>query len=149
MPTWTQTRLAVVIDGATSTPLTPIDSFSPNFALNTEVVHSIEATHIGLIANPESFTFSLSVKAIGGAAAQLTRLALEGTEFEIGLYKAAGSAPDEWDFVDVVMSRCIITSASPSNATPSGAPTATFSGVSRAIHTTDGTGAINRPAFTV
>ena len=147
MPTWTQTRLAVVVNGATATPLTPIDSFSPTFAVNTEVLHSLEATHVGWIANPDSFTFSLSVKAIGGAAAQLTRLALEGTEFEIGLYEQAGSA-GEWDFQKIVLRKCLITSASPSNATVSGAPVATFSGISRAVESTDDAGAVNLPTFT-
>lgn len=148
MATWTNTRLAVVVNGDTAHPLTPIDSFSPTFALNTEVVHSIEATHIGWIANPDSFTFSLSVKAMGGAAASLTGLALAGTEFSIGLYKQAGSA-DEWDFATVVLTKCLITSASPSNATVSGAPVATFSGISRHIDVTPKTGpAASRPAFT-
>ncbi len=147
MPTWTRTRLAVVVDGATATPLTPIDSFSPSFSMNTEVLHSIEATHIGLVANPDSFTFSLSVKAIGGAAAQLTRLALAGTEFEIGLYEQDGSA-GEWDFVDIVLRKCIITSANPSNASPTGAPTATFSGISREAKMRDDLGELQRPIFT-
>lgn len=143
--TWTNTRLAVVVDGKTATPLTPIDSFSPTFSLNTEVVHSIEATHIGLIANPDSFTFSLSVKAIGGAAAQLTRLALTGTEFSVGLYEQAGST-GEWDFKNVVLTKCIITSASPSNAMVSGAPVATFSGLSRHVGIDDDS--VTLPTFT-
>lgn len=145
MATWTNSRLAVVVDGDTSHPLTPIDSFSPTFSLNTEVVHSIEATHIGWIANPDSFTFSLSVKAIGGAAAKLTQLAFEGTEFSIGLYKQAGSA-DEWDFTNIILTKCLITSASPSNATVSGAPVATFSGISR--HAGLNNDAVSRPHFT-
>ncbi|AEH10763.1 MULTISPECIES: hypothetical protein [Protofrankia] len=148
MATWTKTRLAVVVDGDTAHPLTPIDSFSPTFALNTEVVHSIEATHVGWIANPDSFTFSLSVKAIGGASARLTQLALEGREFSIGLYKQTGSA-DEWDFSTLVLTKCLITSASPSNATVSGAPVATFSGISRHVDVTPKNGpAIARPTFT-
>jgi hypothetical protein len=145
MATWTNSRLAVVVDGDTSHPLTPIDSFSPTFSLNTEVVHSIEATHIGWIANPDSFTFSLSVKAIGGAAAKLTVLALNGTEFSIGLYKQAGST-NEWDFTNIILTKCLITSATPSNATVSGAPVATFSGISR--HAGINNDAVSRPTFT-
>ncbi|MFF4911231.1 hypothetical protein ACFY2T_40930 [Streptomyces sp. NPDC001260] len=145
MSSWTNTRLAVVVDGQTGTPLTPIDSFSPTFSLNTEVIHSIEATHVGLIANPDSFTFSLSVKAIGGAAAQLTSLALKGTEFSIGLYEQSGST-GEWDFSNIVLTKCVITSASPSNATVSGAPVATFSGISR--HVGIDNDAVQRPTFT-
>lgn len=147
MPTWMSTRLAVIVNGDSAHPLTPIESFTPTFALNTEVVHSCEATHVGWIANPDSFTFSMTVKAIGGAAAQLTRLAMEGTEFEIGVYEAAGST-GEWDFTHVVMRKCLITSANPSNAMVNGAPTATFSGISREAEINDGS-ALSRPSFTV
>lgn len=145
MPTWMTTRLAVIVDGDSDHPLTPVESCTPTFSLNTEVVHSVEATHVGWIANPDSFTFSLSVKAIGGAAAQLTRLALEGSEFEIGLYEAAGST-GEWDFSHVLMRRCLITSANPSTATINGAPAATFSGISREAEINDGA-ALVRPTF--
>jgi hypothetical protein len=147
MPTWMNTRLAVIVDGDSANPLSPIESFTPTFNLNTEVVHSLEATHIGYIANPDSFTFTLTVRAIGGGAAQLSRLALQGTEFEIGMYEAEGST-GEWDFVDVVFRKCLITSATPSTGTVNGAPMATFSGVSREAQITDGEGAVTRPAFT-
>lgn len=147
MPTWMNTRLAVIVDGDAANPLTPIDSFTPTFSLNTEVVHSCEATHVGWIANPDSFTFSMSVKAIGGAAAQLTKLAMEGTEFEIGVYEAANSG-GEWDFSHVVMRKCLITSANPSNVTINGAPAATFSGISREVEINDGD-TVGLPAFTV
>ncbi len=148
MPTWTATRLAVIVDGDSANPLTPIESFTPTFSLNTEVVHSCEATHIGWIANPDSFTFTLTVKAIGGAAAQLTRLAMEGKELEIGVYEAAGSSTSEWDFSHIVMRKCLITSANPSNVMVNGAPVATFSGISREAEINDGK-ALTRPAFTV
>jgi hypothetical protein len=147
MPTWMNTRLAVIVDGDSANPLSPIESFTPTFNLNTEVVHSLEATHIGYIANPDSFTFTLTVRAIGGGAAQLSRLALEGTEFEIGMYEAEGST-GEWDFVDVVFRKCLITSATPSTGTVNGAPMATFSGISREVQITDGEGPVTRPAFT-
>lgn len=130
MPTWMNTRLAVVLNGDSANPLTAIDSFTPSFNLNTELVHSLEATHIGYVANPENFTFTITVRAIGGGAAKLMKLAMEGTEFEIGLYEAAGST-GEWDFVHIVLRKCLITTANPSNATINGAPVATFSGVAR------------------
>lgn len=146
MPTWMNTRLAVVLDGDSANPLTPLESFTPSFNLNTEVVHSLEATHIGYIANPENFTFTLTVKAIGGAAAKLMQLAMEGTEFEVGLYEAAGST-GEWDFSHVVLRHCLITTANPSNATVNGAPVATFSGVARQGED-EGEGTHTLPSFT-
>jgi len=126
MADWVKTRLVVQVDDE---DITPIESFTPSFNLNTEVLHSIEATHVGYIANPASINFSMTVRAIGSASATLTALALEGTEFKIALMKASDSAPDEWDFEKIVLERCIITSANPSNASISGAPVASFSGV--------------------
>jgi hypothetical protein len=146
MPTWMNTRLAVVLNSDSANPLTPLESFTPSFNLNTEVVHSLEATHIGYISNPENFTFTLTVKAIGDTAAKLMKLAMEGTEFEIGLYEAAGST-GEWDFVHIVLRKCLITTANPSNATINGAPVATFSGVARQGED-NGEGTHTLPTFT-
>ena len=133
MPSWKETRLAVMVGDQL---ITPIESFTPTFALNAETIHSLEATHVGYVANPEAFTFTLSVRAIGSGAAQLVSLAMEGTEFTVGLFRAAGSVDNEWDFDSVVLDNCLITSASPSNATINGAPVATFSGVARRAQTT-------------
>jgi hypothetical protein len=121
-----KTRLAVsfTADGKTYL-ISPIDSFSPNFSLSAEAMHSIEQTHIGVVYSPDNITFSLSVKALGDVAAQLTALALNGSLFDILLQEQAG---DDWSFHSIVMSNCIITSAAPTNASISGAPAATFSG---------------------
>ena len=124
-----RTRLAVVYkvgDGSDVT-ISPIDSFTPTFSLAAEVLHSIQETHIGVIFNPQSLTFSMTVRAIGSVAAELTMLALNGTRFNITLQEFDGN---DWAFTKIVMSDCIITSASPSNATINGAPSATFSGLS-------------------
>ncbi len=137
MPNWMNTRLAVIVDNDTLNPVSPIESFTPTFSLVTEVVHSLEATHIGYVANPENFTFTMTVRAIGDSAARLTRLAMDGTEFEIGMFEVADST-GEWDFVSVIMRKCLITSANPSNAMINGAPLATFSGVARQVETSDG-----------
>jgi hypothetical protein len=121
-----KTRLAVSFTVSGNTYLiSPIDSFSPSFSLNAEPMHSIEQTHIGVIYSPDSMTFSITVKALGDNAGQLTALAMQGTPFDILLQEQVG---DDWSFHSIVMSNCIITSASPSNAAISGAPTATFSG---------------------
>jgi hypothetical protein len=128
MPDW-DTRLAVSYtdEDGNAVDVTPIDSFTPTFALNAEVLHSIEQTHIGVVYSPDAMSFSMSVRAIGDAAAKLTALALQGKRFDITLQEAVGN---DWSFRNVVMSDCIITSASPSAATISGAPAATFSGFS-------------------
>jgi hypothetical protein len=124
------TRLAVsYLDGGAATLITPIDQFSPTFTTNAEVMHSIEQTHIGVIYTPPALTFSMTVKAVGAAVAQLTALALKGTEFEIVLQESEG---DDWSFKTILLSNCVITSAAPTAATISGAPSATFSGFARA-----------------
>jgi hypothetical protein len=123
-----RTRLAVTYtDGTRTVDITPIDSFSPSFALSVEPIHSIERTHVGAVYSPQSITFSLTVKAIGDAAARLTTLAMQGKRFNINLQEKIG---DDWSFSSVVLRDCIITSATPTSASPSGAPTATFSGFS-------------------
>ena len=135
MADW-KTRLAVsyIDEDDNEVDITPIDSFTPTFSINAEILHSIEDTHMGMIFSPEQMTFSISVKAIGDVAAKLTALAVSGKRFAITLQEASG---DDWSFESLVMSDCIITSATPTNASPSGAPTATFSGVSLGATSTD------------
>jgi hypothetical protein len=138
MPDW-NTRLAVSYqDEAGTHEITPIEAFTPTFSLNAEVLNSIERTHIGVVYSPQALSFSLSVKAIGEAAAKLTSLALEGKHFDVILQEAEGG--HDWSFKKVVMSQCLITNASPSAATISGAPTATFSGFSLAAQAEPKTG---------
>ena len=124
-----QTRLAVSYTDSdkNTVDITPIDSFSPSFALNADVLHSIEDTHIGVIYSPQAISFTMTVKAIGSVAAKLTKIAFEGQRFSITLQES-GDGKD-WSFSSIVLAGCVITSAS-TNASPSGAPTATFSGFS-------------------
>lgn len=135
MPDW-KTRLAVSYtdEDKNTVDITPIDSFSPTFAISAEVMHSIEQTHIGVIYSPEQMTFNMTVKAIGDVAAKLTALALQGKHFNITLQEHDGT---DWAFSTIVMSDCLITSANPTAASPTGAPTATFSGVSLGANVTD------------
>ena len=129
MADW-KTRLAVSFtENNQPVTLTPIDSFTPSFSLNAEVLHSIEKTHIGVIYSPQGISFSMTVKAIGDVVGRLTALALKGTRFNVTLQEGNGS---DWSFKSVVLTDCIITSATPSTATSSGAPAATFSGFSLA-----------------
>jgi hypothetical protein len=140
MPDW-KTRLAVTYtDGGAPQEISPIDSFTPSFAFATEVLHSLQATHVGMIFNPDSITFSMTVKAMGDIAARLTELAINRKRFNITLQEATG---DDWSFAKILLSECVITSASPTAATISGAPSATFSGVSLAASTEDNGGVVS------
>jgi hypothetical protein len=123
-----RTRLAVTYtESGETVSITPIDSFSPTFSLGVEAIHSIERTHVGAVFSPKSITFSLTVKAIGDVAAKLTAMAMQGKRFDITLQEKTGN---DWAFNSLVLGDCMITSATPSTASTSGAPSATFSGFS-------------------
>jgi hypothetical protein len=129
MPDWKNTRLAVSYTDAdnNTVEVTPIDAYTPTFSLNAEAIHSLEQTHVGVVFSPQSISFSMTVKAIGDAAAKLTLLAMDGKRFDITLQESDGT---DWSFKSIVLGDCLITSASPSPATVGGAPAATFSGFS-------------------
>jgi hypothetical protein len=129
VPDW-NTRLAVSYtdDTGKTVDVSPIDAFTPTFALNAEPLHSLEATHIGAIYTPAAITFTMTVKAIGPVAGQLTELALKGKRFSLLLQETNDG--HDWSFKSIVLEGCVITSAGPSPATVSGAPAATFSGFS-------------------
>jgi hypothetical protein len=134
MADW-KTRLAVIYtDGSTTQEISPIDAFTPSFSMNAEVLHSLERTHLGVVYSPESISFSLTVKAIGDVAAKLTALAMQRKRFTLTLQEKVGN---DWAFSKVVLTDCVITNATPTAATISGAPTATFSGVSLAASSED------------
>ena len=133
-----KTRLGVrfTVDG-NETRVFLAQSYVPTFGTSAEPLHSIERTHVGVVATPQSLTFTLSVTAIGPAVAELTALALRGDPFDIVLLEQEG---DDWSFSTIVLERCYITSAAPGSATVSGAPVATFSGFSLAAAVTDNAG---------
>lgn len=127
MPQW-KSRLAVRYDAGSGAQLiTPIDSFQPSFAMNAEPLSSIEAINIGVVYMTEQISFTITAKAIGSAAAQLTKLALDGKPFQIIMTETDAGDP-EWSLAEVLLDKCIITNATPSSAAISGAPTASFSG---------------------
>jgi hypothetical protein len=127
MTNW-NTRLAVLYEDDRGQHLiAPIDSFSPTFSLNAEPIHSIEQTHIGMVFTPQAITFTMTVRAIGAPAAELTALAMKAQRFNIILQEQEGN---DWSFNKIVLSQCLITNAAPTAATVSGAPAATFSGFS-------------------
>ena len=132
MPDW-RSRLCVSWDEGGSgpnNPIVPVNSFSPTFTMGAEVLNSLEATHIGVVYSPSTITFSISVKAIGDSAAQLTRLTLHGTRFNIILQESENG--HDWSFKQIMLTDCVITSAAPTNATVSGTPSSVFSGFSLA-----------------
>lgn len=139
MADWKNTRLAVSYtdEDGSNVDVSPIDAYSPTFSLGAEVLHSLERTHLGVVFAPQSISFSLTVKAIGDAAAKLTILAMKGKRFNITLQEEQGT---DWSFKSLVLSDCIITSASPTPASLSGAPAATFSGFSLSANADPKTG---------
>ena len=80
----------------------------------------------GSSLRPQTFTFTMTVRAVGASVAALTQLALAGTQFAIVLTEQTGS---DWTFKSIAFNSCYFTSVSPSNVALDDAPTATFSGV--------------------
>ncbi len=129
MPDW-NTRLAVTVqskDGSLPpTIVTPIESFTPTYTSPVTPIHSIEADNVGALVHPQTATFTMTVKAIGNSVAQLTKLAISATKFQISLAEQRGT---DWSFQQLVFDDCLITSVNPSNVVMDGVPIATFSGI--------------------
>jgi hypothetical protein len=143
MPDW-DTRLAVMLG---TEMVTPIESFNPTFTTTYRVQHSLEKDNVGFVRQPFSFTFTMTVRAVGqtgqaNGVASLTKLALEGTEFEIVVVRAEDSPGNQWSFQEAMFKRCFITSASPSNLTLQDSPTATFNGICLQYEMTDQQGTV-------
>lgn len=119
MPDW-NTRLEVMLGTET---ITPIDNFTPTFNTPHTVIHSIETDNVGFVRQPFTFTFTMTVRAIGTVVADLTALAVNGTEFAIAVSERKGT---DWAFQSIRFTNCIITSTNPSNVVIDGAPSASF-----------------------
>lgn len=119
MPDW-NTRLEIRLG---NTVVAPISQFTPTFNVPHTVIHSIESDNLGYVRQPQTFTFTMTVQAIGTAVADLTELAVKGREFEITVAEKKGT---DWAFKSLKFTRCVITSANPSNVVIDGAPSASF-----------------------
>jgi len=119
MPDW-NTRLVVKLG---TNVITPIDQFTPTFNTPHTILHSIQEDNVGYVRQPFTFTFTMTVKANAPTVADLTQLAVNGTEFDITVAEQTGS---DWAFNKIMLSRCLITSTNPSNVVIDGVPTASF-----------------------
>jgi len=122
MPDW-NTRLELSIG---TEVVTPVESFTPTFTTTVTPIHSIEADNVGVVRQPQTATFVMTVKAITSVVAVLTRHALEGTRFNLTLAERNGT---DWTFSQILFRDCIITSAVPSAVVPNTEPKATFNGI--------------------
>jgi len=119
MPDW-NTRLEIKLGTAT---IAPISAFTPTFNVPHTVIHSIDSDNVGYVRQPVTFTFTMTVQAIGTVVADLTELAINGTEFEIAVTEKQGT---DWTFKSIKFKRVVITSTNPSNVVIDGAPSASF-----------------------
>ena len=117
------TKLAVAVNG---TVVSPIESFTPTLNTGHRVQHSLEQDNVGIVTQAQTFTFTMTVRAVGASVAALTTLAVNGTEFQIVVTEQTGT---DWTFSQIAFNSCYFTSVAPSNLTLDDAPTATFSGV--------------------
>ena len=116
-------RLEVSVNGNT---VTPIESFTPTYTTPVTPIHSIEADNVGVMFHPQTATFTMTVKAMGGSAATLARMTIQGTRFNVQVAEKKGT---DWSFKKLLFRDCVMTSANPSNAVMDGVPVATFSGI--------------------
>jgi hypothetical protein len=119
MPDW-NTRLEIRLG---DTVVAPISQFTPTFNVPHTVIHSIEADNVGYVRQPQTFTFTMTVQAIGTVVADLTALAVNGQRFEITVAEKQGT---DWAFKALMFNECVITSVNPSNVVIDGAPSASF-----------------------
>jgi hypothetical protein len=123
MPLTWNTRLAVSVNG---TLVSPIEVFNPTFNVAHRVQHSLEADNVAIVTQAQTFTFTMTIRAIGASVAALTQLAVQGTEFQIVVTEQTGN---DWTFKQIAFNHCYFTSISPSNLTLDDVPAATFTGV--------------------
>jgi hypothetical protein len=109
---WT-TKL-VITRSDTGEVITPISSFTPVFVTPFTVLHSLEADNVGVVRQPFTFTFTMTVIASGPVVADLTQLAVNGTSFNI---QAAEQTGTDWTFNSILLSSCYIISTNPSDMT--------------------------------
>jgi hypothetical protein len=120
-------KLAVMVNNAI---VSPIESFSPTLNVGHRVQHSLEADNVGIVTQAQTFTFTMTIRAVGTAVATLTGLAMSGTSFQVVLVEQVGpNLGSDWTFKSIAFNTCYFTSVAPSNVTLDDSPTATFSGV--------------------
>jgi hypothetical protein len=110
-----------------NTLVSPIESFSPTLNVGHRVQHSLEADNVGIVTQAKTFTFTMTIRAVGASVATLTQLALAGSQFAIVVTEQIPGK--DWAFQSIAFYHCYFTSISPSNVTLDDSPTATFSGV--------------------
>jgi hypothetical protein len=113
------TRLTVMVG---PTVVTPIDSFNPTFNSPVQVLHSLEADNVAHIVQPQTFTFTMAVKAIGPVVATLTNMARNNQSFTVAVSEKTGT---EWTFSNIAFNDCYITSVA-NNIVIDGVPTTSF-----------------------
>jgi len=138
MTDW-NTRLAVTVG---TDIVTPIESINPSFTTTFRAQHSLERDNVGFVRQPFTFTFTMTIRALGdpgqaNGVAQLTKLALDGDEFQVSIVRADGSPGDQWAFQEALFKRCFITSAQPSSVTLQDSPLATFNAICLQYQLTD------------
>jgi hypothetical protein len=138
------TRLAVTVG---TQLITPIENWSSSLTTAFRPQHSLEVDNVGFVRQNFSFTFTFNVRALGTAGqsssvAQLTKLALEGTEFQVSIVRAEGSQGDQWAFQEELFKRCFATSIQPSNLTLQDSPMATVNGICLQYQFTDRAGVV-------
>jgi len=82
---------------------TPFESFNPSFSTPYDVIPSIEPENAGYVQKPKTFTFTMVIETIGTAEVGLTKMAMEGNDFQIVVTKYE---VNDRVFKSVALNRC-------------------------------------------
>jgi len=118
--------------------LTPIIDINPTFNTPNVAEHSLEADNVGVTMGNDTFSFTLTVKALRdedagtNPAEVLAKLQLKHEEFNIVLVERDTnvSGGKNWAFDSLMMEKCYINSGSPSRSTLGTSPVAVFNCIS-------------------
>lgn len=112
-------RLEVKVGADT---ITPIANFNPTFNVPVQPVHSLEADNVAHLVQPQTFTFTMTVQAIGSSVAKLTDMARRRQSFTVGVSEKKGT---DWTFTQIGFNNCYITSVA-NTIVIDGVPSTTF-----------------------
>jgi hypothetical protein len=118
------TRLEVKVGTET---VSPIDQLTSTINTPIQVINSIESDNVAYVVQPQTYTFTMTIKAIGPAVAKLTGMARKRELFSVVVSERRGA---DWTFKSIAYHECLITSVNPGNVAPDGVPTASFNCVS-------------------
>lgn len=146
MPNWKSKMFVKITDDVGTETLTPIVDINPVINTPHTPEHSLEDDNVGVTKGNDTFTFSLTVKALRSETTgtnpvkRITELQTKHKMFQIVMLERQISGGDgkDWAFTSsLVLDECYVNQSNPTRATLNASPVATFNCMSKGI-TVDG-----------